>query len=68
MIVLLSACSKPYYGYTRDEWNNLPEKEKAAVKAEYQQAIDAKNSQQQMDLIEEHRQKTIDFGTGMKTR
>ena len=66
MVTIVFACAKPYYGYTRQEWDGMSDTYKSKIQAEYQQVLDAKNSQKHKDLIEEHRQKTIDFGFEMQ--
>lgn len=62
LILICSGCMKPYYGYSENEWIKLSDQEKKAVKLEYQQIINAKNSQRHADLVEERKQEVIDFG------
>lgn len=61
-IILISGCSSPYYGYTKQEWDGFSEKEQAAIKAEYQTVIDAKNNQAHTDKINDRTQSVIDYG------
>lgn len=63
--LVCSGCVAPYYGYSENEWNNLSENKKRATKAEYQQIIDAKKSQQHADLINERKQQIINRGASV---
>ena len=61
MIALLG-CSTPYYGYSKDDWNNLSEEERIAIKKEYQFIIEARERQKHEDVIDARTQSVIDLG------
>jgi len=68
LFLLLTACSKPYYGYTEKDWNNLPEKEKIAIKNEYKRIIDSRNEQKHTDKINARTQSVIESGVSHPDR
>lgn len=61
-VVLCFSCAKPYYGYSKQEWNSLSIEERTAVRAEYQDIISAKHAQEHEDLLEQRKQSVIDLG------
>jgi hypothetical protein len=56
------SCSTPYYGYTKEKWNNLSEEKKISTKHVYQAITDIRNSQSHKDKINERTQSVIDYG------
>ena len=62
LLLVLSGCSTPYFGYSEGEWNNLSEDEQAAIKAEYQPIIDARAKQAHQDIIDERTESVINLG------
>ena len=60
--LLTQACSSPYFGRTKEGWNNLTEEERMAVKKEYQAIIDARSEETHTDIINERTQSIIDYG------
>ncbi len=59
---LLQACSSPYYGYTKNEWDSLTDEQRTIVKEEYQAVITARNNQSHTDKLDERTQSIIEFG------
>lgn len=43
--LLLSACASPYYGYSKGEWQNLTTAEQDAVKSEFQDIVNARETE-----------------------
>jgi PBP1b-binding outer membrane lipoprotein LpoB len=62
IILLIQGCSVFYYGHTKEEWNNLTEKEKREIKSEYQSLIDSRNEQAHTDTIDARTQSVVDYG------
>ena len=62
ILITLSACAKPYYGYSKQEWNALSIPQRQAVIKEYQPIIDAKRAQQYHDDIARQKETLIDLG------
>lgn len=60
--IMVQSCSTPYYGYTKEKWNNFTEEEKISIKNEYQAITDIRNSQSHKDKINERTQSVIDYG------
>jgi len=61
VIVTTQGCSAPYFGHTKEQWDNLSLKEKMIVKEEYQTVIDLKNDQSHTDKINERSQSIINY-------
>jgi len=66
IFMLIQGCT--YFGHTREEWNNLTEREKAAVKYEYQTILDAQAGLEHSDKLNTRTQSIIDYGSGHNTR
>lgn len=64
LLVLVSlGCAKPYYGYTKAEWDNLTDEERSVIKQDYEFLIEAQNQQKHGDTIDARTQSIIDRGT-----
>ena len=60
--IMVQGCSTPYYGYTKENWNDFTEEEKALIKNEYQAITDIRNSQSHANKINKRTQSVIDYG------
>ena len=62
IIILIASqgCSLPYYGHTKETWNNLTAIEQEAIKQEYQAVIDSRSDQAHTDKINARTQSIID--------
>ncbi len=58
----LLACSTPYYGYTKEDWDNLTEQERINIKDEYRAILATKNNQAHADKIDTRKQSIINYG------
>ncbi|KPK38210.1 MAG: hypothetical protein AMJ69_09025 [Gammaproteobacteria bacterium SG8_47] len=58
-------CARSHCGYTEEQSHQLSAAPQAAAKAEYQQAIDAKNQATRPDPIAEDRERLIRRALGM---
>ena len=65
---LIQGCSTPYYGYTKQEWDNLSKDEKTAIKSDYQTVIDSKSVQEHADTINAIKDKIIKRGSNPGSR
>lgn len=63
LVLVLGACARPWYGYSRDEWRRLSADEQAAARAEYEFIIEQREAQKHEDLIDDRKQSIIDYGT-----
>ncbi|MGH1486136.1 MAG: hypothetical protein ACRBCI_07930 [Cellvibrionaceae bacterium] len=63
VLVMLTACANPYYGYSKEGWDSLSINQKIAIKEEYQLMLDNKNNRKNTDKIEERTQSIIDYGS-----
>lgn len=61
LIGFLQACSTPYYGHSKEDWDKLSEEERVTIKKEYQFIIDSRNKQAHKDTIDARTQSIIDF-------
>lgn len=61
--LVISGCATPYYGYPKNEWEQLSAEEKQAVKAEYKEIIDYKYRREHEDQFEARKQQIIRRGT-----
>ena len=62
LLMLLSSCAHPYYGYTKAEWEQLTPEQQNSIKSEYDQALHYKNTMAHEDMIEGRKQDVIDWG------
>ena len=65
--IMIQGCSAPYFGHTKEEWDNLSEKEKTVVKKEYQAVLDTRDKQAHADKINARTESIIDYGSGQST-
>ena len=61
-LMLLFGCVKPYYGYTKAEWEQLSPEEQNSVKSEYEQVLHDKNTMAHEKMIDDRKQQVIDLG------
>jgi hypothetical protein len=61
-IFIIQACSTPYYGHTKDQWNNFSETEKISIKTKYKTITNIRNAQSHTNKINERTQSVIDYG------
>jgi len=62
-LVLISiGCATPYYGYSKEDWEQLTKEEKQAAKAEYQEIIDYQYRRNHEDQFEARKQQVIQRG------
>ena len=64
-MLTIQSCATPYYGNTKQEWDNLTEAEKLELKKDYQTVINPKNEQAHTDKINARRESIIDYGAGL---
>jgi len=64
VVVLLTTfgCTKPYYGYSKTEWEELTEEEQQAVKSQYARVLHDKDTMRHEDMIDDRKQQVIDLG------
>jgi len=44
-LLMTAACTGPYFGHTKKQWDNLTDIEKHSIKQEYQTVLDSRNNQ-----------------------
>ena len=59
---LVTSCATPYYGYSKQEWQQFSEEDKQAIEAEYEEIIQFKYRQTHEDQFEERKQQVIKRG------
>jgi hypothetical protein len=47
----LFRCAKPYYGYTKGEWDQLSKEEILSARSEYEQVLYDKDTMRHEDMI-----------------
>lgn len=60
-LLIIQSCSSTYYGYNKEDWNNLTYQERETIKDEYKSIIDSKQIQDHEDIIKERNQSIIDL-------
>ena len=63
MTAFLYACSNPYYGYSKSEWESFSINKKIAIKEEYDAILRTKNNQRNSEKIRARTQSIIDYGS-----
>lgn len=61
-MITIQGCSTLYYGHTKEDWDNLSEEEKIAIKEEYQFIVDSKKEKAHKDIIDARTQSIIERG------
>lgn len=64
----LQACATPYYGYSKADWDNLGEAQRATIRQAYQVVVDSRQDQAHRDLIDSHSDWIIYRGARGPTR
>ena len=62
ILLALTGCAKPYYGYTKSEWDQLSPEEQLAAKSERETVLHEKNTMRHEDMIDDRKQQVIDLG------
>ncbi len=62
---LITACATPYYGYSKEEWQQLSGEDQQAVQAEYKEIIDYQYRQKHEGKFEARKQQIIRRGTDL---
>ncbi len=62
LCTVLTNCSAFYYGYTKEEWQNLSPTTQAEVKENYKRIVDSKNQLQNNRDIDARNESFEDYG------
>jgi hypothetical protein len=60
--LLIVSCAKPYYGYSKSDWDSLSENDKAVVGYEYSKIIAYQKEQKHTDIIDASTHSVVDLG------
>ena len=61
-VTLCFSCAKPYYGYSKQDWDKLPVEQQRIIKAEFQPIIDSTRLQAHKNMMQKRKQSLIDLG------
>ncbi len=64
LVIAAQACSTPYYGYTKRDWDRLSVEEQSTVKNEYQAIVGLKREQVHKDALDARTQSIVEYGVG----
>lgn len=60
-LLTIQACTGPYYGHSKEDWNKLTYQEREKIKGEYKSIIDSRQIQEHDNKIKARDQSIIDF-------
>lgn len=64
LVIIIQACSSPFYGYSKRDWDRLSAEQQNAIQEEYQAIVDLKQTQAHTDALDSRTQSIIDYGVG----
>lgn len=63
-LLTLVACANSYYGYSKEEWDNLSEQQQQAAKQVYEEMLQKKKDLEHDQLLRERDEQIIRRGLG----